>query len=95
MGKVIRIKQLKSLHRMRFYEPDVINALKEVCNNRFNFVGPNITKKVGRHVPRSIKREGFYIKDGMIALKNPKFELDFKPAFGKRKGIDFYIKSKL
>jgi len=80
---------------MRFYEPEVINALKKVCNNGYSFVGPNITKKVGHYIPRSIKKEGFYIKDGMIALKNPKLELDFKPAYGKRKGIDFYIKSKL
>lgn len=80
-------------YRIRITDPPSIEILKTVSNFRAVKTTSNITKKVGHKIPRKIKRDGFHIKDGVVALTNPRLILDFKPAYGKRKGYDFTIKS--
>jgi len=80
-------------YRIRITEPREIKIFKTVSNQRFIEVQPNMAKSIGRIIPRKVKRDGVIIKDGIFAICNPRLDLSFEPAYGKRKGYDFIFKS--
>jgi len=79
-------------YRIRIKDPVLIDAFKRISQYRV-IEDKTLTKTIGHRVPRKVKRDGFYVKDGIIAITNPKLELSFEPAYGKRKGYDFIFKS--
>jgi len=79
--------------RIRVTDPIVITAFKRVSTNRITRVTPNIAKKIGHKIPRKIKRDGVIIENGVFGITNPAIKLDYKPAYGKRKGYDFIFKT--
>ena len=80
-------------YRIRIIDPLVIKEMKRLSSFRAIKTDPNISKRIGRKVPRSIKRDGFEINRGLVAITNPRLKLDFEPAYGKRKGFDFIFKN--
>ena len=80
-------------YRVRITDPQSIDVLKTVSSFRAVRTTSSITKSVGHKIPRKIKHDGFHIKDGVVAITNPRLTIDFKPAYGKRKGYDFTIKT--
>lgn len=80
-------------YRIRVTDPVLIKTLKTVANHRMIKTEPNITKSIGHMLPRTLKKDGIYIKDSRIGIENPKITLDFEPAYGKKKGYDFIFKS--
>jgi len=79
-------------YRIRITDPLLIDAFKKISKYRA-ITDKTITKSIGHKVPRKIKRDGFYIKDGVIAITNPKLFITYEPAYGKRKGFDFEFKT--
>ena len=81
-------------YRIRINDPELINIFKNISRHRaININDSNMAKRIGHKVPRTIKNDGFRVKDGIVAITNPKITLDFEPAYGKRKGYDFIFKS--
>ena len=82
-------------YRIRVTDPIEIDVFKKVASFRaIDTKNLNINKKIGHKIPRYIKKDGFFIKDGIIAIINPKMQLEGKPTYiSKRKGYDFTIKS--
>ena len=74
--------------RIRITDKECIVAFEKIKRNRVTRVEPNVAKKIGHKVPRKIKRDGFFIEKGRIGIDNPLIDIDYKPAYGKRKGID-------
>lgn len=79
--------------RIRISDPDIINAFKMVSKYRIAKINPNLSKSIGHKIPRPIKRDGVFIKDGRFGIDNPKIILTFEPAYGKRGGYDFEFKT--
>jgi len=80
-------------YRIRVTDPVIIDRFMQVSKKGFSNVNPNEAKKIGRKIPRSIKRDGVIIKGGVFAVYNRRIKLDYETAYGKRKGYDFIFKS--
>lgn len=80
-------------YRIRITDPDAINAFKKVSKYRITRINPSLSKSIGHKIPRSIKRDGVFVKDGRFGIDNPKIVLTFEPAYGKRSGYDFCFKT--
>jgi len=79
--------------RIRITDEEIITAIQKIKTNRVTKVKPNVAKKIGHKIPRRVKRDGFFIENGRAGIENPKIFIDYKPAYGKRKGIDLFIHS--
>ena len=79
--------------KIRITEPELIEAFKGVSNFRTIKINPNLCKSIGHKIPRIVKKDGVFIKDGRFGIDNPKLSLSYKPAYGKRGGFDFEFKT--
>ena len=80
-------------YRVRIIDPEIAEVMRKVSKYRYCKVKPHIAHRLGYKIPRKIKRDGVIIKDGIFTIYNPVIKLDFKPAYGKRKGYDFEFKT--
>lgn len=80
-------------YRIRITDPILIDAFKQLSIHRA-INNKQITKRIGHKVPRKIKRDGFYIKDGVIAITNPKLFVTTKQTYKtKRNSYDIEFKT--
>jgi len=80
-------------YRIRVKDPVLIKYLQEASLHRaIKIKQPGVTQSLGHKIPRTIKRDGIFIKDGIFAITNPLLKLECKPAYSNKKGYDFIIK---
>lgn len=80
-------------YRIRITDPIEIQIFKKVSNQRYIKIKPNKAKSIGHKIPKKVKRDGVIIKDGIFAIYNPRLNLSYEPAYGRKKGYDFFFKT--
>lgn len=78
--------------KLRITDPDVIDVFKKVSEFRAydtkNKYSSDVIKKIGWNVPKQVKKDGFFCKNGIVAITKPELKLNIKPATGRKRGID-------
>lgn len=88
---------VKYPYRVRVVDPELCELLKTVSRKRAaKITDQGLARKAGIKL-KPVRRDVFIGTDNRhyrsyIALP-PELELDFKPAYGNKKGLDFYFKS--
>ncbi|NIQ88070.1 MAG: hypothetical protein GWN93_02865 [Deltaproteobacteria bacterium] len=80
-------------YRIRIIDPILIDAFKQVSKTGYTKVDKRTAKRIGYKIPKKIKRDGVIIHNGDFGILGKKLTLTFEPAYGKRKGFDFWFKS--